>query len=230
MFYNSWKQGAGQSGKPVLKIEAVGAGLPKLQTHQHASSQSRFLTDSLLTNPEKTRWSFSWSPNVTNSLSKPSVNLLLRDGWVWMCPTRGALSKRRSLSSRVFQTAIFPQRVVLAIPPRRPENNHPRRVCQIFEKLTMISNCAYYSHILRLQQLHYQSQPWLLFWLCQYERVVAPGARVKFPSQKATVATALTLCFLFPSVHGSISLLPRRRLLPNPDKCIQLMDNDKHAI
>lgn len=48
-----------------------------------------------------------------------------------------------------FETTIFSKWVVLAIPPRRPppqsENNHLQCVCQLFEKLTTVSNCTYYS-------------------------------------------------------------------------------------
>lgn len=84
-----------------------------------------------------------------------------------MCPTRGALLVNGDGSPLVFSRLhISLQRVVLAIPPRRPprpENNHPRRVCQLFEKLTTISNCAYYSHLMLVRQLRFQGQPMIAY-------------------------------------------------------------------
>ena len=74
--------------------------------------------------------------------------------------------------------------------PPRPENNHPRHVCQLFEKLTTISNCTYYSHLRLLEQLHLKkSQPWLHISACQQERLAAP---VGF-----TLLTTSRLCFCF---------------------------------
>lgn len=78
-----------------------------------------------------------------------------------MSPMRRAfISKWRSFSSSVFKTAIFSKRVVLAIPPQRTpsENNHLQCVCQLFEKLTTISNCTYYSHLRLLEQLYFKSR------------------------------------------------------------------------
>ena len=87
-------------------------------------------------------------------------------------PTRGgSISKWWSLPSSLFRTAIFFKWAVLAIPPRRPpsEDNQLQRVCQLFEKLTAISNCSYYSHLWLLEQLYFKSPPWLCIILCQYE-------------------------------------------------------------
>lgn len=75
------------------------------------------------------------------------------------CLPRGVLSltRRRSLPSSVLKAAIFS---LLAIRPQRPlsDNNHPQRVCQLFEKLTTISDCTYYSHLGLLEQLCLRSK------------------------------------------------------------------------
>lgn len=72
------------------------------------------------------------------------------------CLPWGGLSFTRwwSLPSSLLKAAI------LAIRPRRPlsENNHPQRVCQLFEKLTTISDCTYYSHPGLLGQLRLRSE------------------------------------------------------------------------
>lgn len=50
--------------------------------------------------------------------------------------------------------------LLLAILPQQPlsENNHLRCVCQLFEKLTTISDCVYYSHPGLLGQLCLRSK------------------------------------------------------------------------
>lgn len=75
------------------------------------------------------------------------------------CLPRGVLSftGRRSLPSSILKAAIFS---LLAICPQRPlfDNNHPQRVCQLFEKLTSISDCTYYLHLGLLEQLCLRSK------------------------------------------------------------------------
>lgn len=61
-----------------------------------------------------------------------------------------------SLSLKQVVLAVSPQTTPLPHPPS--ENNRPGCVCQLFEKLTTISNCTYYSQL--LEQLGSGKTPW----------------------------------------------------------------------
>lgn len=65
-----------------------------------------------------------------------------------------------SLPSSLLRLQFSFSWLLLAILPQQPlsENNHPRCVCQLFEKLTTISDCTYYSHPGLLGQLCLRSK------------------------------------------------------------------------
>lgn len=115
------------------------------------------------TNHQRNTHSQTSQTPAVQCVTEESVCLPREEAFIskWWSLSSSDSSRRQlslSLSLKQVVLAVSPQTTPPPLPHPPSENNRPGCVCQLFEKLTTISNCTYYSQL--LEQLGSGKTPW----------------------------------------------------------------------